>query len=390
VTGRSADALRAGIGGEAVSGAVFRGEAGEVLRQASAVVGRPVTLWEVTGPDQMVQRASSEPPLALSSIDLDGTLRRWSVPLAVGSRWVAAPADVPGGCVIAPVRWQPPAPPPPPGRERRSRERLALELAGLALGLIDRRQSAALAADTSRHDPLQELASLPAMIAHEASNPLTAARAGLQMAMEVVGRWVDLGADRRLTMLDDLGEVIEDIDRATEFLRAVQDRARGVVARSERFDAVRVVRSCLTLERRLLRDRGIELDFATSVDSAFLKGDPNALFDVLVNLVRNASDASAHLQAPVEVRLSKTEQGLQLIVRDRGAGIASEHLQRIFEAGFTTKEFGKGSGMGLAKVRSVAEGMFHGTVRVESQVGQGATFTVVLPLPPQRGSDPLR
>jgi signal transduction histidine kinase len=46
--------------------------------------------------------------------------------------------------------------------------------------------------------------------------------------------------------------------------------------------------------------------------------------------------------------------------------------------------------MGLAKVRSVAEGMFHGTVRVESTRGAGATFTVRLPLPPQRGNDPGR
>ena len=191
----------------------------EVLRQASAVIGRPVILWEVSGPDQMVPRATSEPAAAAPHFDL-ATLRRWKVPIRVGSRWVAArlgPGGGGGSWVIAPVRSHPPAPP-PDGRERRSRERLALELAGLAVGLIDR-QSAA--------DPLQELASLPAMIAHEASNPLTAARAGLQVAMETVGRWVDLGADRRLVLLDDLGQVIEDIDCAADFLRAVQDRARA-------------------------------------------------------------------------------------------------------------------------------------------------------------------
>lgn len=370
---------------------VFRGDAGEVLRQASAVVGRPVILWEVSGPDAAVPRATSEsdPATPLPHFDL-ATLRSWNVPIAVGSQWVAAQGSS-GGWVIAPVRSQPPAPP-PDGRERRSRERLALELTGLALGLIDRQASAELAAGAPRNDPLQELASLPAMIAHEASNPLTAARAGLQMAMESVGRWMDLGADRRLVLLDDLGQVIEDIDRATEFLRAVQDRARGALARSERFDVVRVVRSCLTLERRLLRDRGLDVHFTTTVDSLYLKGDPNALFDLLVNLVRNAADASVDAQTPVEVWLTQEAQQLQLVVRDRGAGIDPRHLSLIFDPGFTTKEFGRGSGMGLAKVRSVAEGMFHGTVRAESAPSPdtGATFTVLLPLPPQRGSDPLR
>src|SRR5882672_10168030 len=369
---------------------MFRGVAGEVLRQASAVVGRPVILWEVSGPDSVVPRATSEPDIAapLPRFDLD-TLRHWKAPIAIGSRWVAAQASPQGGWVVAPIRSQPPAPP-PDGRERRSRERLALELAGLALGLIDRRDTAELVAAAQRDDPLRDLASLPAMIAHEASNPLTAARAGLQLVMEAVGRWVDLGADRRLVLLDDIGQVIEDIDRATAFLRAVQDRARGALVRSERFDVVRVVRSCLTLERRLLHDRGIELQFSAGVESAYLKGDPNAFFDLLVNLVRNAADASEQRHTPVEVRLTQDAHHLELVVRDRGSGIDPRHLPQIFDPGFTTKEFGKGSGMGLAKVRSVAEAMFHGTVRVESTRASGATFTVRLPLPPQRGTEPRR
>jgi len=372
-----------------VGAPIFRGEAGEVLRQASAVVGRPVILWEVSGPNAVVPRATSDPDIATPPPPFDlEALRRWNVPIPVGSRWVATQGSAGAAWVVAPVRSQPPAPP-PDGRERRSRERLALELAGLALGLIDGRDSAALVAATQRDDPLRDLAGLPAMIAHEASNPLTAARAGLQLVMESVGRWVDLGADRRLVLLDDLGQVIEDIDRATQFLRAIQDRARGATVRSERFDVVRVVRSCLTLERRLLRDRGLDVQLTATVDSVYLKGDPNALFDMLVNLVRNAADASAEAQTPVEVLLTQDAQQLELVVRDRGTGIDPRLVAQIFEPGFTTKEFGRGSGMGLAKVRSVAEGMFHGAVRVEAapRPDSGTTFTVVLPLPPQRGSE---
>jgi len=240
-----------------------------------------------------------------------------------------------------------------------------LELAGLALGLID--------------PPAAELAKGAgpegAMLAHEASNPLTAARASLQLVMESIGRWVDLPADRRLALLDDLGQVLEDIDRATDFLRVVQDRARGLGgpagARAERFDAVRVVRSCLTLERRLLRDRGIDLDFTTSLESLYLKGDPNALFDLLVNLVRNAAEATAQAPAPVEVNLARKGRDLEVTVRDRGTGVTPEQ-----------------GGGGVAKIRSVAERMFAGAVRVDSQPGQGTTFIVTLPLPPQREGQP--
>ena len=60
-------------------------------------------------------------------------------------------------------------------------------------------------------------------LAHQAGNPLTAARAGLQLAMESIGRWVDLAADRRLSLLDDLGQVLEDIDRTEVWFNPLSD-----------------------------------------------------------------------------------------------------------------------------------------------------------------------
>jgi len=342
-----------------LSAVVFRGDEGEVLRQASAVVGRPVVLWEIIGPHQAVARASSgsdvgtRPP----GFDLDAILQRWSVPVPVGSRWVTAPGPTPEAWVIAPVRSRPPAPP-PGGRERRSRERLALELAGLALGLISTPKTGPDASPTSQ-----------GMLVHQASNPLTAARAGLQLSMESSGRWVDLAADRRLALLDDLGQVLEDVDRTSELLHAMRESARAgmLTARGPggggRFDAVRVVRSCLTLERRLLRDRGVDLDFTTSLESTFVKGDSNALFDMLVGIVRNAAETNTGQPAPVRVQLEMKGRELELVVRG-GKPLAD-----------------------LSKVRSVAESAFNGTVKIETPSDDTTTLTIALPLPPQREGD---
>ena len=66
---------------------------------------------------------------------------------------------------------------------------------------------------------------------------------------------------------------------------------------------------------------------------------------------------------------------------------AAEHRARIFNAGFTTKPPGKGSGIGLAVVKEITENMFGGSVRVESHVGVGSTFTLLLPIPPQRSGE---
>ena len=362
----------------------------EILRQASIALDRPVTLFEVSARAELEPKESSDAGSVarLAKVDLDSTLRRWNVPILQGGRWVGSRAsrDVPW--VIAPVRARPPAPP-PDGRERRSRERLTLELTGLCLGLLDRREAAAQA-PKPQVDPLRELAALPSVMAHEASNPLTAARAGLQLAMEAVGRWTDVAADRRLELLDELGQVVEDIDRAITFLRAIQDRARGALARSERFDVVRVVRSCITLESRVLKDRRVSLELDAAVDTAYLQGDPNALYDMLVNLIRNAADASADRPAPVRIGVALVGQSLQLTVRDQGRGILAQDLDRVFEPGFTTKEFGQGSGMGLVVVHSVVRNMFGGSVAVDSTVGVGTTVTLTLPIPRQRGNEEER
>jgi len=140
----------------------------------------------------------------------------------------------------------------------------------------------------------------------------------------------------------------------------------------------------------VLRDKKIPLEFDSTLDEVYLKGDPNALYDMLVNLVRNAADASAGRPAPIRVGLEQVGGSLRLTVRDEGAGIRGEDLERIFEPGFTTKEFGEGSGMGLVVVQSVVRTMFGGSIQVDSRPGGGTTVTVSLPVPPQRSADARR
>ncbi len=382
-----------GVYGEPVTGLeTFAEGRREILRQASAALGgRPVTVWEVSARAELETQASSEPaPRYHSSrLDVDTTLRGWHIPIVQGSRWVGCHIEEPGRpWLVAPVRSQPAAPP-PEGRERRSKERLTIELAGLCIGLLDRREIAWVSGSgLGGFDPLHDVTTLPGIIAHELSNPLTAARAGLQLAMETLGGWTEIGASRRLEMLDELGQVVEDIDRGVSFLRAVKDRARGALARSERFDAVRVVRSCCTLESRVLKDKKIPLELDSALGTVYLKGDPNALYDMLVNLIRNAADATGARGTPIRVALEQTSADLRLTVRDEGVGIRPQELERVFEPGFTTKEFGEGSGMGLVVVQTVVRNMFGGSIQVASTPGVGTIVTVSLPIPPQRLVDP--
>lgn len=356
----------------------------EVLRQAGvALQGRVVTLWEAssTAVAPLVSNIPSLPNDA-ARLDLDATLRQWGAPIVAGSRWVGCRLDDSGRWCVAPVRSHPPVPP-PGGVERRSRERLILELAGLCLGAID-----AAAGPNRRISPEEaawEHARQPSVIAHEVGNQLTAAGGNLAFGLAAVRAAPSLDPGFRAQLLDDLTNAAQSIEQAAEYLRNIQNRSALGPGRVSRFDVAAVIRACVTLERPLANKRGVALQWESAGASAYLSGDPNALYQVVTNLIRNAVDASAERKNPVAITLERAGETLRLAVRDQGTGIAPEHRHRLFEEGFTTKPPGAGSGTGLSVVREITGHMFGGAVQVESELGEGSSFTVVLPIPRQRG-----
>jgi signal transduction histidine kinase len=359
----------------------------EVLRQAGvALQGREVTLWEVSPGSGVAPLASSVSllPGHATRAELDATLRQWGVPVIEGTRWIGCRLANGGHWCLAPVRARPPAPP-PGGVERRSRERLILELAGLCLGAID--VATGPKPRLSPSEAALEYARQPSVIAHEVGNQLTVAGGNLEFALAAVRSAESFDPVLRAQLLEDLTHAAKGIEQATDYLRAIQERSGPGTGRVERFEVTALIRSCVTLERPLARKRGVAVEWDASVEPAYLTGDPHALYQVVTNLIRNAVDASEQRRSAVQVTLEHVGETFHLGVRDRGVGIASEHRDRIFDAGFTTKPPGSGSGMGLAVVREITERMFGGTVQVESAVATGSTFTVVLPIPPQRAGE---
>ncbi len=361
----------------------------EVLRQAGiALHGRIVSLWELSPDAEAAWLASSipDPPRADIALDLDGTLRRWGAPLIQHSRWIGCRLRNGGGgqWCVAPARTHPAAPP-PRGVERRSRERMVLELAGLSVGVL----GAAAGAARRRLPPvdaLRELARQPSVIAHEVGNPLAVALGNLDVSVDALRDASALDPALRGQLLDDLAHVAEGIEQAADYLRSIQDKPFGATASMARFDIIPVVRSCVTLERPLARKRGIALKWISALDSIYLFGDAGALYQVITNLIRNAVDASHPKRGVVTITVQRAEDTLKLAVYDQGVGIAPENLDRIFESGFTTKPPGQGSGIGLAVVKEITQNMFGGKISVDSEVNVGSTFTLALQIPPQRAT----
>jgi signal transduction histidine kinase len=267
----------------------------EVLRQADiALHDRVVTLWEISSDAEATCLFSSRPDATAgdTQLDLNHTLRQWGAPLIQDSRWVGCRIANGNGArwCVAPVRLRPAAPP-PRGVERRSRERMILELTGLSLGVL----GAVSGATRTRLPPaeaLREMARQPSVIAHEVGNPLAVALGNLDLTVHALRDATTLDATFRAKLLDDLSHVADAIEQAADYLRSIQDRPFGTTVQMSRFDVVPVLRSCVTLERPLARKRGIALKWSSAVDSVFLFGDPRALYQVITNLIRNAVDAS--------------------------------------------------------------------------------------------------
>ena len=148
-----------------------------------------------------------------------------------------------------------------------------------------------------------------------------------------------------------------------------------------------VVAATLTLERldvgRLVADvvetagiRGSRVVAETEVGLVVL-GDRDRLRQALDNLIGNAVGHSP-VEAEVTVKAGRAGESIEIAVTDQGDGIAPGDLERVFEPGVRLTESRPGSGLGLAVVREVA--VEHGGgVEVESTLGQGSTFKLVLP-----------
>jgi len=134
----------------------------------------------------------------------------------------------------------------------------------------------------------------------------------------------------------------------------------------------------------------VNLSLALQPDLATVRADPGQIDQVVMNLAVNARDAMPEgggLQfATTEVEIGRSEADVKkpagryvvLSVTDTGTGMDEETRRRIFEPFYTTKEDGKGTGLGLATVHGIVN-QSHGYLEVESEVGKGTTFLVYLP-----------
>jgi two-component system, NtrC family, sensor kinase len=148
----------------------------------------------------------------------------------------------------------------------------------------------------------------------------------------------------------------------------------------EAVDMAEIVSQSLEMVRYMLGVKGIEVKVDVQPGLPPIAGSRVALQQVLVNLFNNAWQAmQSGGTLSVRAWFDKGSRALKVAVADTGSGIAESDLGRIFDPFFTTKSVGEGTGLGL----SISYGIIkdhQGELSVESRVGHGTTFTIVLPV----------
>ena len=242
----------------------------------------------------------------------------------------------------------------------------------MAEAILEREEQlkAAMSRQISRSEQLASVGRLAAGVAHEINNPLT----GILTFAHMLREKPNMDEQDR----QDLDLIIRETTRAAEIVRGLLDFARERPAAKQPLQINDVLRRTLRLlsNQRAFSNIVIVEDLQDNLP--LIDGDPNQLQQVFLNLALNACEAMPH-GGTLLVSTSANQDKVLAKITDTGCGIPPEHLDRIFEPFFTTKPVGKGTGLGLSVSYGIVQ-QHGGHIEVESKVGFGSTFTVVLPV----------
>lgn len=241
---------------------------------------------------------------------------------------------------------------------------------------------------TARFRAIGEMAS---GVAHNFNNLLQIVMGNSQMALTHL-QWNDLSQIHK-----NLNNIVESTRLGAQTVRRLQDFARTSTESTpvnwKVFDLSRTVAEALEMTQTWWKTAperdGIAVSVTSRLEPCLVQGMQNEIFEVVVNLIRNAVEA---LSGKGEIIVSTRPEGGHAVleVQDNGIGISQENLDRIFAPFWTTKGL-QGTGMGLASSYGIVR-RHGGEISVQSKKAEGSVFTVIIPLasrqPSVKTSDP--
>lgn len=264
-------------------------------------------------------------------------------------------------------------------------------LAGLARDISERKRAeeeqARLEAQLRQVQKIEAIGQLAGGVAHDFNNILTAILGNVELALGELETTTPTAHGVR----EGLQQIQTSAERAARLTRQLLTFGRRQIVHPQMLDLNQAVRGLEKMLRRLITEN-IRLTLTLANDLPPLEADAGQIEQVVINLVVNARDAMpqggvltlqtqrAELDETYVATHAEARSGehAALVVSDTGHGMDASTLERIFEPFFTTKAAGQGTGLGLATVYGIVK-QAGGHVVVESKVGRGTTFRVLLP-----------
>ena len=219
----------------------------------------------------------------------------------------------------------------------------------------------------SRAEHLATLGEMATGLAHEIRNPL----AGIAGVIEIIGR--DLpSTSPALAVVKDVRLEVTQINR---ILTDLLETARPHPPQICRSNLNTTVEHAVMLARQQVLSKPIKIELEQAPDLPEVEHDSDQIHQVLLNLLLNAVQAMEGAGA-VRVEIGSKDDYASVAVNDTGHGIPAQNLANIFRPFYTTK--GNGTGLGLSLAHRIVE-QHHGSIEVNSIVGKGSKFTVLLP-----------
>ncbi len=239
-----------------------------------------------------------------------------------------------------------------------------------------------------RADRLATLGMIAAGIAHEVKNPLVGIRGAAQLMRSELAALNQAAPGVSKNLAEYLEVILKEADRLNSVLEGILDFTRVKPREMKASNIHSILDRVLLLNEENARQRGIILSRLYDPSLPDVYGNVDQLIQVFLNIVKNAIEAMPKGgKLTVTTRMSdlfttvqadgKKYRLMMVKVNDTGSGIKQEHLQDIFTPFFTTKD--RGVGLGLALSYQIVQEHL-GTIRVESQINEGTTFSVYLPL----------
>jgi two-component system NtrC family sensor kinase len=221
---------------------------------------------------------------------------------------------------------------------------------------------------------LKAIGTLTAGVAHELNNPIN----NIMLTAAALEEDHDaLTGAQRLEMVRDL---VSESERARDIVRNLLDFARESEVELTPLDVEQLIGDTLQLASNQVKLAHVRVRGEVEENVPAVYGDRHQLTQVFLNLVLNALDAMAKGGTlTISVEQSADRNFVNIAFSDTGVGIPEQYLGSIFDPFFSSKQHGKGTGLGLSVSLGIIQ-QHGGHIEVESQVGQGTTFTVSLPI----------